>query len=184
MLTMMRFVSTLAGILLFSVPAFSNDCPSVLKHLKRKLNSQETVNFCQAYQGKAVLFVNTASYCNFTPQYDGLESLYKKYRDEGLVILGFPSHYFNQEDQDEAKIAQLCKLTYGVQFPMFEPVSVRGEDADILFRQLAQQTGLEPRWNFYKYLMSASGNSIKAYTSITKPWDLDFMEEVEYAIAN
>ncbi|MBE1301275.1 MAG: glutathione peroxidase [Alteromonadaceae bacterium] len=171
---------TLSVFLSFSVSA--NQCPSVLKHLKRKLNSQETVNFCEAYKGKAVLFVNTASYCNFTPQYDGLEALYKKYKDKGLVILGFPSHDFDQEDRDEAKIAKLCRLTYGVEFPMFEPISVRGEDADILFQQLARKTGIEPKWNFYKYLMNIDGSEIKGYSSRTKPWDPAFMEEVELAL--
>lgn len=168
---------------LFSQSVLANECPAVLKHLKRKLNSQETVNLCKEYRGKAVLFVNTASYCSFTPQYDGLEALHKKYGDQGLAILGFPSHDFNQEYQDEEKIAELCRLTYGVKFEMFEPVSVRGEDADILFRQLANATGVEPKWNFYKYLMDRNGKQIKGYSSITKPWDKKFRKEIELALA-
>jgi len=169
-------------LLMISVVANANTCPSVLKHLKRKLNSNETVNLCKEYQGKAVLFVNTASYCHFTPQYDGLEALYKKYKPQGLVVLGFPSHDFNQEDKDEAKIARLCKLTYGVNFPMFEPVSVRGSDADILFQQLSRQTGITPKWNFYKYLLSSDGNQLKAYSSISKPWDDSFRKDIELAL--
>lgn len=171
-------------MLFLSVPVQANqDCPAVLKHLKRKLNSQETVNLCQAYKGKAVLFVNTASYCRFTPQYDGLEDLYNDYKDKGLVILGFPSHDFNQEYQDESKIAELCKLTYGVNFPMFEPIAVRGDDTDVLFQQLVRETGVEPRWNFYKYLLDKNGNTIKGYSSIAKPWDQDFRADIERALA-
>lgn len=181
---MLRIILLLLSVILLVHPIQAKeDCPSVLKHMKRKLNSQETVNLCQAYKGKAVLFVNTASYCRFTPQYDGLEDLYKDYKDKGLVVLGFPSHDFNQEDQSEAKIAQLCTLTYGVNFPMFEPVSVIGDDADVLFQQLSRASGVEPRWNFYKYLMGKNGEKIKGYTSIAKPWDEDFRDDVEEALA-
>lgn len=182
----MRNLTLILLFLVFAQPGYASgtgECPSVLKHLKRKLNSQETVNLCQAYKGKAVLFVNTASYCRFTPQYDGLEELYRDYKDKGLVILGFPSHDFNQEDQDEANIAKLCKLTYGVNFPMFEPVNVRGEDADILFKQLTRETGIEPRWNFYKYLLNRNGQLMKGYSSIAKPWDKAFRNDIEIALA-
>lgn len=158
-------------------------CPSALKHIKRKLNSQETVNLCQAYQGKTVLVVNTASYCNFTPQYDGLEDLYNDYKHKGLVVLGFPSHDFNQEDQDEAKIEKLCRLTYGVKFPMFEPLSVKGDEADVMFRQLSSLSGVTPKWNFYKYLITADGSSIKGYSSRAKPWAPEFREDIELALA-
>lgn len=181
---MLRITFLFCSLLLLTIPVqAADDCPPVLKHLKRKLNSQETVNLCQEYKGKAILFVNTASYCRFTPQYDGLEDLYKDYKDKGLVVLGFPSHDFNQEDQNEAKIAELCRLTYGVNFPMFEPVSVRGDDADVLFQQLTRATGVEPRWNFYKYLMNKNGEEIRGYTSIAKPWDKDFRDDVEQALA-
>lgn len=164
----------------FSLSAES--CPDVLKFMKRKLNSQETVNLCQAYQGKAILFVNTASYCGFTPQFEGLEALYSDYKEKGLVVLGFPSHDFNQEDKDEAKTAELCELTYGVKFPMFEPISVKGDDADPLYRMLAKKTGKAPSWNFNKYLMDKDGNSITRYGSRTKPQDKDFIADVEQAL--
>ena len=163
----------------------ASDCPSVLKHMKRKLNSQETVNLCKEYAGKAVLFVNTASYCGYTPQFEGLETLYSEYKDKGLVVLGFPSHDFNQEDEDESKTAELCVLTYGVQFPMFEPLSVKGDDADPLFRQLAAKAdGKQPKWNFYKYLMDSSGEKVAIYNSRTKPSDLDFLADVQAALPN
>lgn len=163
--------------------ASANQCPDLLKFVKRKLNSQETVNLCQAYQGKTLLFVNTASYCGFTPQFEGLEKLYADYRDKGLVVLGFPSHDFNQEDDSEAKTAELCELTYGVKFPMFEPMSVRGDDADPLYRMLEAKSGTSVKWNFYKYLVNANGDVVEAYSSFTKPQDKDFLETLEKTLA-
>ena len=162
----------------------ASECPTVLKHMKRKLNSQETVNLCNEYAGKAVLFVNTASYCGFTPQFKGLESLYDEYKDKGLIVLGFPSHDFNQEDTDESKTAELCELTYGVEFPMFEPLHVKGDDADPMYRMLSKATGVEPKWNFYKYLMDSKGEVIKSYTSYTKPSDPAFIDDIEAALPN
>ena len=179
------FKKLLATLLLTSVSLTSvsaNECPTVLKHMKRKLNSQETVNLCKEYAGKAVLFVNTASYCGFTPQFEGLEKLYSDYKDKGLVVLGFPSHDFNQEDKDEAKTAELCELTYGVKFPMFEALHVKGDDADPLYRGLAKKTGTAPKWNFYKYLMDSNGETITSYTSYDKPTDEDFIAAIEAAL--
>ncbi|BDX06278.1 glutathione peroxidase [Planctobacterium marinum] len=174
------------SLILFSVlsvgPVQASDCAAPLKHLKRKLNSQETVNLCAEFGNKAVLIVNTASYCGFTPQFEGLEALYSEYKDKGLVVLGFPSHDFNQEDEDEAKTAELCELTYGVKFPMFEPLHVRGDDADPLFRQLAKATGTAPKWNFYKYLIDSDGKNITSYTSYTKPQDQKFIDDINSAL--
>jgi glutathione peroxidase len=170
---------------LFLISASVNgaQCPDLLKFIKRKLNSQDTVNLCQSYEGKTVLFVNTASYCGFTPQFKGLEALYQQYQDKGLVVLGFPSHDFNQEDQDEGKTAELCELTYGVEFPMFEAISVRGKDADPLYRMLAKKSGTTVKWNFYKYLMDKDGEIVGAYASSTKPTDPDFIATVEQTLA-
>ncbi len=158
------------------------DCPDVLKHIKRKLNSQETVNLCESYNGSAVLFVNTASKCGFTPQFEGLEKLYSEFKDQGLVILGFPSHSFNQEHADEAQTAELCELTYGVNFPMFETVSVKGDDADPLFAQLKRKTGKEPKWNFNKFLMNKSGDIFTHYGSSVKPSDEEFRSDIKNAL--
>ncbi|WP_416305563.1 glutathione peroxidase [Neptunicella sp. SCSIO 80796] len=159
------------------------ECPDVLKFVKRKLNSQETVNLCETYAGKTLLIVNTASYCGFTPQFEGLEALYAKYKDKGFSVLGFPSHDFNQEDKDEGKTAELCELTYGVKFPMFEPIAVRGDDVDPLYRMLAEKSGTTPKWNFYKYLIDANGEVVESYGSRTKPQDKDFIATLEKTLA-
>ncbi|WJG07776.1 glutathione peroxidase [Aliiglaciecola sp. LCG003] len=172
-------------LILLASPFYSsaNECPDVLKFMKRKLNSQETVNMCSEYQGKTLLIVNTASYCGFTPQFEGLEALYSNYKDKGLVVLGFPSHDFNQEDDDEGKTAELCELTYGVKFPMFEATHVRGDDADPLYKMLAKKSGTTPIWNFYKYLIDKNGNMVDSYSSYTKPTDKDFIQDIEKTLA-
>ncbi len=172
-------VKALLALSLVSASGYANECPSVLKFMKRKLNSQETDNLCESYGGKTVLVVNTASYCGFTPQFEGLEALYSEYKDKGLVVLGFPSHDFNQEDKDEGKTAELCELTYGVKFPMFEPISVKGDDADPMYRMLTKATGKAPSWNFNKYLIDSSGQTITHYSSTTKPTDKAFIADVE-----
>lgn len=160
----------------------ADTCPSTLKFIKRKLNSSETVNLCEAYQGKVLLVVNTASYCGFTKQFKGLEKLYDTYKEQGFMVLGFPSHDFNQEDKDEGKTAELCELTYGVKFPMFEPLSVKGKDADPLFRILAKEGDKTPKWNFYKYLIDREGKVVGAYNSMTKPDSKKLIKEIEKAL--
>lgn len=174
----------IAGLCLigFSFPTLANDCPDVLKFMKRKLNSQETVNFCSEYKDKAILFVNTASKCGFTPQFEGLEKLYDDYKDKNFVVLGFPSGDFNQEYNDEGKTAEVCELTYGVNFPMFETIPVRGDDADPLYRILAEKADAAPKWNFYKYLVDRKGNLVDSYSSFTKPDDEDLIADIEKAI--
>lgn len=173
-----------ASLLMFiSGGLMAQDCPDILKFVKRKLNSQETVNLCEAYAGKTLLIVNTASKCGFTPQFDGLEALYSKYKEQGLVVLGFPSNDFKQEHDDEAKTAEVCELTYGVNFPMFETTSVRGNQADPLYKMLASQSGTTPKWNFYKYLVAKDGTVIDAYGSFAKPNDSAFIQDIERALA-
>ncbi|MBT0586384.1 glutathione peroxidase [Alteromonas oceanisediminis] len=176
------FAAITLSTALISTNVQANECPDLLKFVKRKLNSQETVNLCDEFQGKTLLIVNTASYCGFTPQFEGLEALYSDFKDRDFAVLGFPSHDFNQEDQDEEKTAELCELTYGVQFPMFEAVSVRGDDADPLYRMLAEQSGTAPKWNFYKYLVDKNGNVVDSYSSFTKPGDEDFRADIEKAL--
>lgn len=178
---MKKIILTLA-ILFVSQSTIASECPDVLKFMKRKLNSQETVNLCEAYKDKAILFVNTASKCGFTPQFEGLESLYSQYKDKNFMVLGFPSDDFNQEYNDEGKTAELCELTYGVKFPMFETISVKGDDADPLYRLLAKKANTIPKWNFYKYLVDRKGNLVDSYSSFTKPDDAELIADIERAI--
>ena len=178
---MKKIILTLA-LLFVSQSTIASECPDVLKFMKRKLNSQETVNLCEAYKDKAILFVNTASKCGFTPQFEGLESLYSQYKDKNFMILGFPSDDFNQEYNDEGKTAELCELTYGVKFPMFETISVKGDDADPLYRLLAKKADTIPKWNFYKYLVDRKGNLVDSYSSFTKPDDAELIADIERAI--
>ena len=105
---------------------------------------REPVHLCEAYEGKVLLVVNTASYCGYTPQYQGLEALHAKYAARGLVVMGFPSNDFNQEDADAGKIAELCFNTYGVKFPMFAKTAVKGAQAHALYQSLTQATGKAP----------------------------------------
>jgi glutathione peroxidase len=153
-------------------------CPKILQHTVLRLQDEKPQNLCQ-YAGQVVLVVNTASFCGFTPQYKGLESLYSKYKDKGLVVLGFPSNDFSQEPENNSTIADFCENTYGVKFPMFVKTTVRGSDALPLFKQLAQVTGTTPKWNFYKYIIGRNGSSIKSYSSMTSPDSKEFLLEIE-----
>ena len=127
------------------------------------------------FGGKAVLVVNTASKCGFTPQYKGLEALWQQYADQGLVILGFPCNQFGQQEPgDEAAISQFCELNFGVTFPLFKKIDVNGSQAHPLFIQLKKRApGLLGsqgiKWNFTKFLVSGDGKSVKRYAPTTKP---------------
>jgi len=162
--------------------AGSSACPLVLQHTVLRLQDEKPQNLCQ-YAGQVVVVVNTASFCGFTPQYKGLEALYAKYKDQGLVVLGFPSNDFSQEPDSNSKIADFCENTFGVKFPMFVKTTVRGNDAIPLFKQLADQTGTTPKWNFYKYVISRDGQRIKSFSSMTGPQDKSFVQEVEKQLA-
>jgi glutathione peroxidase len=153
-------------------------CPPILQHTFARLQDEKPQSLCQ-YTGKVVLVVNTASFCGFTPQYKGLEELDRKYRDKGLVVLGFPSNDFAQESGSNKDIADFCESTFGVKFPMFVKSSVRGGDANPLFKELAKQTGTTPKWNFYKYLIARNGKVIDAYSSMTSPDDKAFVQTIE-----
>ena len=138
------------------------------------------------YQGKALLIVNVASQCGFTPQYEGLEKLYQKYKDKGFAVLGFPCNQFGaQEPGNEAEIKSFCDLNFGVTFPLFAKIDVNGANAHPLYKYLTNEKpgvlGTEAiKWNFTKFLIDSKGEPVKRYASTTKPEDLE--KEVETAI--
>lgn len=142
------------------------------------------------YRNKVLLIVNTASYCGFTPQYQGLESLYRRYRDQGLVVLGFPCNQFGKQEPGSAEeIKAFCTQNYGVSFPLFAKIEVNGEQASPLFKYLkAQAKGVlgstAIKWNFTKFLINRQGHIVARYGSITKPEELtraieDLLESAE-----
>ena len=153
---------------------------NLLDHDVRRLGSDEVVNLQEAYAGKVILVVNTASRCAFTDQYAGLEALYADYRDKGLVVLGFPSNDFgNQEPGNEAQIKDFCRLTYGVKFPMFAKTQVQEGLADPFFRALGEAAGRYPKWNFHKYLIGRDGQLVENYLSITPPQSSTVIRDIE-----
>jgi len=157
-------------------------CPPILQHTFPRLQDEKPQSLCQ-YAGKVVLVVNTASFCGFTPQYKGLEALDSKYRSRGLVVLGFPSNDFAQESGSNKEIADFCESTFGVKFPMFAKSSVRGANANPLFKQLALASGTTPKWNFYKYLIGRDGKVVQAWSSMTAPDESAFVKVIESQLA-
>ena len=158
-------------------------CPPLLRHTFNGLQSGKPQSLCD-YKGKVVLVVNTASFCGYTHQYEGLEALYRKYRDRGLVVLGFPSNDFgSQEPGTNKEIAEFCRTTYGVQFPMFEKPAASKLDANPLFVQLAAKSGEAPRWNFHKYLVDRNGERVKSFGSGVEPTQREFVSALEQLLA-
>ena len=186
-------LSTLScGALLASHPAMAAPadqptpaqpaCSGLLQQNFLRLQDEKPQSLCQ-YSGKVVVVVNTASFCGFTPQYQGLEALYAKYKDKGLVVLGFPSNDFSQETGSNKEIADFCENTFGVKFPMFTKTSVAGKEANPLFKQLAAKTGTTPRWNFYKYVIARDGVSVASFNSTADPASRAFIQEIEKQLA-
>jgi glutathione peroxidase len=139
----------------------------------------ETEDLCE-YSGKVVLVVNTASYCGYTPQYQGLQALNEKYKSRGLVILGFPSNDFgNQEPGSNKEIADFCDRTYAVKFPMFAKTSVKMPGGSPLFDDLARVTSERPKWNFHKYLVARDGRTVTSFKSAIEPQSPEFLSKVE-----
>ena len=172
-----------AGLLLIALTwsawAAAEECPALLRHTFPSLQTGEPQNLCQ-YQGKVILVVNTASYCGYTDQYGGLESLYRQYKDQGLVVLGFPSNDFGRQEPGANKeIAKFCRLTYSVEFPMFEKSRVVGENRNPLFAELNRLTGQQPRWNFHKYLIDRSGTHALSFASQVEPQSKEMVQAIE-----
>ena len=159
------------------------DCPPLLRHTFSSLQTGEPRSLCQ-YKGKVLLVVNTASYCGYTGQYEGLEALYRKYKDRGLVVLGFPSNdYGAQEPGTNQEIAEVCRTTYGVQFPMFEKAAGIKVVANPLYVELIQRTGQAPRWNFHKYLVNRSATKVESFGSAVEPRQPAFVDTLERMLA-
>jgi len=157
----------------------STSCPASLNFKFPRLQDEQMQDLCQ-YKGKVVLIVNTASYCGFTSQYEGLESIYSKYASKGFVVVGFPSNDFGQQEPGSNKeIADFCKNTYDVKFPMIAKTVVSGSNANPLFKLLIEKTKTSPKWNFYKYLIDRDGNVVNAYGSMTKPDSKTITSEIE-----
>ena len=177
-----RFQLLLLSLLCFAQPLLAQEaCPEWLNQDISKLRSSETINLCQLKQDKVLLIVNTASECGFTPQFKGLEALYQRYKEQGLIIIGFPSDSFFQEHDEAEKTADVCYINYGVTFPMVASSSVRGGKANSIFKHLANKKGA-PKWNFYKYLIGRDGTVIDWFNSRTKPSDEKLIKAIEQAL--
>ena len=180
--------AVLAGALL--APAVASAaapaCPALLNRQALRLQDEKPQNLCQ-YAGQVVVIVNTASFCGFTPQYKGLEALYQRYRDRGLVVLGFPSNDFGAQEPGSSKdIADFCENTFGVKFPMFTKTRVAesaGTQVDPLYVELRKRTGASPKWNFHKYVVSRDGNAVQSFASTVEPDDAAFVREIERQLA-
>ena len=179
----MIFRTLLASALMLSSLAAHAACSALLDRSFRPLADQTPVNLCERFEGQVLLVVNTASKCGFTPQYEGLEALHAEYAGKGFSVVGFPSNDFmGQEPGTEKEIREFCTLTYGVKFPMFEKVSVKGDAADPFYQELAKQGGGAPGWNFHKYLIGKDGQVIQAFGSRVKPDAPELRQAIDAAL--
>ncbi len=180
---MRRFLLLLLSLVAVSNGGIALAGGGLLDHIYRPLAGKSPVHLGRAYAGKVVLVVNTASKCGYTPQFEALEAVHRKYQRQGFAVLGFPSGDFKaQEFEDEKQIQQFCTLTYGVKFPMFEKVHVIGAQAAPLYRDLSKAAGEAPKWNFHKYLLGRDGKLIASYGSKTKPDDTVVIAAIEQAL--
>lgn len=177
--TIIAFCRLLISGLLVTAAVAAQACPALLNHTFARLQDESPQPLCQ-FEGQVLLVVNTASYCGFTPQYEGLEKLHAQYAARGLTVLGFPSADFgNQEKANNKEIADFCYNTYGVKFPMFAKSSVVGASANPFFAALAKSTGQPPKWNFHKYLIDRDGKVIATFPSSVDPLDKRLTSEIE-----
>lgn len=170
------FAVSAVGLWFSSVQA-APACPSLLNTTLTRLQDDAPIQLCQ-FTGKTLLVVNTASYCGFTDQYKDLEALYQRYKDKGLVVLGFPSNDFSQEPGSNQSVAEFCSNTYSVKFPMFAKSHVKGPKANPLFKQLSQQAEA-PGWNFHKYLIGPDGRLVRSYASVVSPLSRTVVTDIE-----
>jgi glutathione peroxidase len=172
-----------SSLFLALIPAAAlASCPRLLDQTVPSLVGNPTP-LCQ-FQGKVLLVVNTASQCFYTPQYEGLEKLHKRYAGRGLVVLGFPANDFGgQEPGSNGEIAQFCQVNYGVSFPMFAKSGVTGPAANPFYSMLAERAGKKPGWNFHKYLVDRKGENVISFDSEVKPDDPKFLRDIERLLA-
>jgi glutathione peroxidase len=174
----MKITLALAFALMASTLASAAPCGALLDHSATDIVGQPE-SLCR-YAGKVVLVVNTASYCGYTPQYKGLQALNEKYKDRGLVVLGFPSNDFGEQEPGSNKeIADFCDRTYAVKFPMFAKTSVKHAGGSPVFDALAKATGERPQWNFHKYLIARDGATATSFPSKVDPESREFVSKVE-----
>lgn len=178
---MKKLICIFTLLLLPSITASAASCPNYLDVTLKKLHSSEQVNLCELAQNKPVLIVNTASNCGFTHHFEGLEAIHEKYQDKGLVVIGFPSNDFFQEESDEKDTAKVCFVNYGVTFTMLAPSAVRGSDVNSVFKFLGDKSS-SPKWNFYKYLIDGKGEKVTSFSPKTNPDDPEFIEAIELLI--
>ena len=145
--------------------------------------SGETINLSD-YKSKVVLLVNTASKCGFTPQYSGLQKIYERYKDDGLVVLGVPTNDFNQELSKDSDVKEFCEIRFGVEFPMSSIQPIRGENAHPVYKWIQSNVSVigQPRWNFHKYLIGKDGKIINWFSSMTSPTSEGLINQIETAL--
>ncbi|WP_399425821.1 glutathione peroxidase [Vibrio campbellii] len=169
----------IATLLSTSSMTFASSCPDILQGKQRLLNSTEEIALCDAFKGKTLLVVNTASQCGFTPQFEQLEQLHLTYKDQNFAVVGFPSNDFRQDRGSEEKTAKICYLDYGVTFPMMARTSVLGENANPVFAEITNQAGVTPKWNFYKFLINKDGKVVATFPSSTSPTSTTLTNMIE-----
>ena len=152
-------------------------CPDLLNHRYTTLQGKP-IDLCQ-YANRPILVVNTASKCGYTPQFEKLEALHRRFRDRGLLVVGFPSNDFNQEFSTNREIGEFCRLTYFVEFPMVERGAVTGPGADPFFRKLAALAGTAPQWNFHKYLIAPDAKTVYSFRAQVEPDAAELMERLK-----
>ena len=168
----------LALVVLSGALSVDAACPGLLDQKMETLTGDDA-SLCK-YAGSVLLVVNTASRCGYTPQYEGLEKLYRRYKAKGLVVLGFPSNDFGAQEPGSAQeIAKFCEQNYGVSFPMFAKTSVSAGAANPFYEKLATASGSSPRWNFHKYLVDRRSAKVIAFDTKVTPQDPQFIAEIE-----
>jgi glutathione peroxidase len=166
----------LVWIAAFAVSAVAQGCPELLDHRFTTLQGKP-IDPCQ-HANRPILVVNTASKCSYTLQFEQLEAMHRRYRARGLLVIGFPSNDFNQEFASNREIAEFCRLTYFVEFPMVEQGAVSGPHGVPFFRQLSASAGTAPQWNYHKYLIAPDGKSVYSFRGEVEPDSPQIMDKL------